>query len=380
MKKETEQTTIIIPAGEWQNMLLSLLVLMGYQFERPADREYAVTIKSNESDASVENPTRLVFTRATDAVTLLNKNSDRVAAAITGTDKLYEQYVDPDEVFSQQALAPWMARAYLGVFATPNAFENENFKQIMRPSTDPQAKLRRALVDTTVYTSNPRKTREYLGLARFPSVDDPIEIQTANGKLEGLWRLNPQNFVNTDITVSGKTAEQNGLQFLNSIEQIEGLGLVRNKDRALTEVESNALATLERKRLQLEARNLRKNNKADLADVLEIGTMKLVFLEGYFNSPFVEYKYGSVSVPLVFDQYLQTLEQAQTLVNSPSRVIRTRNPKDSAWSRVIQEDVTPAVYQAIIAALEVGGYLLLPNAFLERLNYYQAPNNFVGVH
>jgi ATP phosphoribosyltransferase len=381
MKKENkEQTLLIAPAGEWQATLLSLLELMGYRFERPEEKEYSITIQSDESDTSLENLIRLVFTRASDGIPLLEKNSDQVTAAITGTDIFYEQDVEPDTKFSQQKLAPWMNRAFLGVFATPNAFESDSFMRNMRPSIDSQVKLRRALDRTVVYTSRIRRTREYLGLAPIPSADDPIEILTANGKLEGLWRLNPKNFANTDITVSGKTAEQNGLQFLNSIEQVEGLGLIKNSKRPLTDTELNALATLERKLLQLEARNQNRKKKVDLADVLEIGSMKVVFLEGYFNSPFVEYKYGRVSVPLVFDQYLQTLEQAQALVNSPSRVIRTKKPKESSWSRVIQEDVTPAVYQAINTALEAGGYLLLPDAFLKRLGYYQAPNTFVGVH
>lgn len=372
MKKETaEQTPTIItaPAGEWQSTLLSIMELAGLKVQRPLNtREYTTRVWPNEVFA---HPVLFAWVRATDAKNLMKQNPS-VSAALTGTDILFEQISNPDNIIDISEQTPWLPQVWLKLFATPNGLQQDllrrrsyklqNQMTDYTPAKEMTAQLISALEGSTVYSSRPRATKRYFGNAN-------VDVRFQSGKLEGLWQINPKNQATADVSVTGNTAKANGLQPIDSIERVRGLGIVTNP--AISSESANAVTDL------LRALDLKKQwrvEETSTSDLYQIGNVSYCVVRGF------DKKRKKIPVPVFFSSYRQTEQQACQLLGVDGR-IETLESDPSGWTlRRLDGLVSAEILRLIERALQIGGYVLIPQPLIDLENYNATPNNFVGVH
>ncbi len=372
MKKENKEqnkpTIMIAPAGEWLSLLLGWMELVGMDVARPKSREYFAQISPNNAFAY---SIMLALVRATDAFDLLEENPS-VAAALTGTDILYEQEVTPDQILKLEDQTPWQRKIEITLSATPNGVNNtvinaraRNLQYQIRdytPSEQITANLIRALEGSDIYTSRPRAARKY-----FAEAD--VQLISKAGKLEGLWRINPKAYGVVDVSVTGATAQANGLFPIDVVDVVAGLGLV-NQPIALDEDKAAVTAFLERITKLASYWQVDQSN----TELYRIGQINFFTIPGRMNGN------QRISIPLFFSDYLQSAARSQELLGLEATVITTNYTSTNQILARLERFANKEVLREIEKALNLGGYVLLPRA-LEKLEAYEAaPNRFVGVH
>lgn len=372
MKKENKEqnkpTIMIAPAGEWQSLLLGWMELAGMDVVRPKLREYFAQIRPNTAFAY---SVMLAFVRATDAFDLLKENPS-VAAALNGTDILDEQEVTPDQILKLKDQTPWQRRIEITLSATPNGVSNtvintraQSLQYQVRdytPSKQITANLIRALEGSDIYTSRPRAARKYFGQA-------DVQLISKAGKLEGLWRINPKAYGVVDVSVTGATAQANGLLPIDVVDVVAGLGLI-NQPMSSAVDKTVVAAFLER------ISKLKSYWQVDQSNtqLYRIGQINFFPIPGRMNGN------QRISIPLLFSDYLQSAARSQELLGLEATVVTTNNTPTSQILARLERFANKEVLREVEKALNQGGYVLLPRA-LEKLETYEAaPNTFVGVH
>lgn len=225
MKKE-RKTTILLPAGEWQQSLLVTFASAGISYLRESERNYQVTFP----DLGIEG----VFVRTKSVPKLLASKNTQAVAGFTGTDILIQsrrtslaEFENGWEVpllkYDKSAPQP---SVYLGT--TPNA--RERFEK--EPSLSD-------LAGGIIVSAYPELARQYFQNRGY----DP-EILQEDGKIEGLWRIIPSCFAICDISSSGKTMAENSITLFEIIMSVS-LQLIVEEDKA-TSTDISRLETLKK--------------------------------------------------------------------------------------------------------------------------------------
>lgn len=193
-----ENTQVLLPGGEWLDAIVSALELLNLPIRSEASRSYRFTfVEQGLMD--------IVFTvvRSRDIFKCLNDASTRVAVGMTGSDIVEEL----QEASACSGTFPLVARLMeprpsLVVGATPNVGS-------ISPSL---ADLNRSVIYTT-YPSTARKFLRERGIR--------ATIKKRDGKIEGMWRIDPKNKGIVDIMRTRATANANGIIPLEDISQPE---------------------------------------------------------------------------------------------------------------------------------------------------------------
>lgn len=212
MKKE-RKTTILLPAGEWQQSLLTTLACASISCIRESERNYLVTFP----DLDIEG----VFVRTKSVPKLLADPNSQAIAGFTGTDILIQSgrftladlkdgWEVPLDQCDEAAPRP---SVYLGI--TPTAFEQFDGSPSLAD-----------IATGIIVSAYPELARQY-----FQNKGYKPEIMQEDGKIEGLWRIIPNCFAICDITSSGRTMAENGISLFETIMSVS-LQLVIEEGKA----------------------------------------------------------------------------------------------------------------------------------------------------
>lgn len=369
---------MIGPGGDDKVKFLNLLEFAGLAVARPAnERTYSAEIQPN---AVFDYLVLLVLARSNRVVQLMEENPERVAATMTGENILSEQSVQPSVILDFDELLPWYAPTFFTLFATPNSVQRPELNSLSKPlewspyfpSDQKRAnfrlKMQELLTGTTVYTSFPRATRDFFGSA-------DINIIPESGKLEGLWQINSSNLATADVSVSKETAKANRLRLLLDMSRVDKLGLVNNPNTDKNGYQ--AVSQLLNQILKLPERmgevDPRVRQPVTLAELNSIDSIKYFFVAG----PYEEWW---TTAPVLFDEYMQTLEKAKTLLQTKGTLYR-RDDSDTKWViKRLEKFAEPEIISMVNQALQKNGYLLIPKVFTDYLNWLSSPNLDKGGH
>lgn len=184
MNKE-QYTQILLPGGEWLPSILQAFAAANLELETENPRCYRYTLVNQAL------PLKFDVVRSW-AVNSIADDPDTLAwAGFTGTDILLEQGLRASFLLTLLENAP-QAALFLGT--TPN-YPGDVENQL-------------SLANSTIYTTYPNITTWYLkktGQLR-------VKVKYSAGKIEGLWRVDPENWAVLDISATGETAEKNKIK------------------------------------------------------------------------------------------------------------------------------------------------------------------------
>ncbi len=372
MKKESKQIILTAPGGENQKVFLDLLEIAGCFVERPIGKSYTATVEPN---GDFDNRVKCIFTRANEAVTLMEENYLTVAAATTGKDILYEQSVESDRVFDLGTLLPWLPSVFLDLYATPNGLQYSELVRLadaakrqfyaLKDQTPEEYQalrvlIRNLLAGSIVNTSRRRRIKAYFD-------DDPeIDIKFRAGKIEGLGALNNKYLAYADVVATGRTGNDNGNRRLATVERVNQLGLVLNP---MADPDSKQVITQLADRItKITSRfpDLKSsaNSLVSVSDIATVGNSSICifFMKGIDDSSF----YGkTVPFPIFFDDQVTTVDQAKQLLGVEGYTYFRETSDLKSLFQQLEKVVDPVVLYLITQVVEKGGYIIVPSAIIK---------------
>ncbi len=188
------KTRLLLPKGEWLQSIIKALAVAGLEISPTSPRSLEYTF--------VTSALPIVFSavRSWDVWPSIDSPASSARGGFTGTDIAREQLAGAKWMFPLRGLTRDAPRPYLFIGATPNL---ETYGRNPRVSD---------VVDSVVYTSYPNTTALFLGKRNVRA-----QIQDKKGAIEGFWRIDPKNKAIVDITDTGKTMRENGIEFMENI-------------------------------------------------------------------------------------------------------------------------------------------------------------------
>lgn len=192
-------TYLLLPSGEWLEALLTVFSVAGLKFENTDPRSYQYRCSSI--------PLIMILVRSRDVPACIYDPETIVKGGFTGSDIAKDQQVNFSWKVPLEELKPPGANfpkpeVYLGV--TPNLTQ-----RTPKPTIND-------IRGGTIYTSYPGITAQYL---KERGIDAKIKIR--QGKIEGMWQIDPENTAIVDISSSGATCKANNIQKIDSIMRSE---------------------------------------------------------------------------------------------------------------------------------------------------------------
>jgi len=188
-----KDTQLLLPGGEWLASLLFAFRLANLELRSPDQKNYRYTF--------VNQALPIVFDLVRSSDVPQNVDAlENVAGGFTGTDILAENDLLPAWILPILALgakAPRVAKLFLG----------------MTPNYPYQVADNLNLETSTVYTKYPNLTQKYLEKQK----QKDVAVKYRAGKIEGMWRIDPNNWAITDISSTGQTAWENEITVTKTI-------------------------------------------------------------------------------------------------------------------------------------------------------------------
>lgn len=216
----SERLRLTLPTKELQNKTLSFMKAIGLEFTFP-DRCLFVPINNMPID--------FAFARASSIPSLTSNGRTEVKAGITGSDILWEigmGKINAGEELPLKALVPnsKQSRLYIGI---NKDFANRiRLSQMREPTTQDFSGFQ-------VATGYPRITQEVFLEKNIKN--NSIEIIKESGALEGMSNFYPRCVGIVDNITSGKTADANEIEVLETfhmitLQMIVEIGKLSRKD------------------------------------------------------------------------------------------------------------------------------------------------------
>lgn len=239
---ENKPTYLAWPSGEWSESLLQAVMTAGIGVEGKTEKSYVFSLPALNILCTI--------CRSTDVPQAVQRITSRVKAGITGEDAIYEYATsNPDDLgyfeyekntISIGNLVPSAPKPQLRWGLTPNGrrkFGSEDWEW-------------NKLASGVIFTSYPRLAqRSMSGLTQttLPIVDNAFSvgqfdtqksrIERTPGKIEGLWRIYPYNYLIADIVDKGETATENEIELIGepilssiSLQMLTSLEKVSSSD------------------------------------------------------------------------------------------------------------------------------------------------------
>ncbi|MEP7166500.1 MAG: hypothetical protein ABI758_00800 [Candidatus Woesebacteria bacterium] len=213
MKTTEQQTTILLPSGEWLNNFIVGMKNSGFPLEKPSERSLSWTMPN------CRLPILFKEVRASDVPVTMLDSDVTAKAGFTGSDIVIESGLlslqfgasgqDRGEKdcspllkkiwnFPTDQLVPTPIRPRLAISVDPQKY-----------TKNPKAFQLTDLRGTTVYTSFPRITQTLFDRSGVNAI--PIRIKERRGKIEALPSLDRTSLAEVDIINTGRTQTENEL-------------------------------------------------------------------------------------------------------------------------------------------------------------------------
>jgi ATP phosphoribosyltransferase len=202
MNKNETYTQILLPGGEWFSSILDAFSAIGLALNTSSDRCYRYSF--------VTQALPIVFDviRSWDVPDVANDLDTSTWTGLTGTDILKEKGLEPNFIFPILEFVPSAPQAILYLGITPNYPED--------------ARNDLNLDGSTVYTTYPNIATAFLEQLGQKNVT----VKYKAGKIEGLWRVDPNNLAVLEISASGKTAVENSVTFYKEVMKPDVAGYI----------------------------------------------------------------------------------------------------------------------------------------------------------
>lgn len=204
----SERCIVCLPGGEWFPSVCSALANAGMEVSSRGSRSYVYDFASPNEKL----PLRFVVTRSKDVWENVRSDETLTNAGITGSDIALDQLANAVWNFPLWKLYPDAMRPSVDVALTPNFV-----------SKGTRARLE-DLTNSRVYTAYPNLANRY-----FQKQGVPVDIRERDGKIEGMWNIDPLCMAIVDIVSSGSTMDANNLVRFLTVMKPE-LWLVQNPD------------------------------------------------------------------------------------------------------------------------------------------------------
>lgn len=203
-----ERYIVCLPGGEWFPSVCCALANAGMEVNSRGSRSYLYDFAS----ANEKLPLRFVVTRSKDVWENVRSDETLTNAGITGSDIALDQLANAVWNFPLWQLYPDAINPSVDVALTPNFVQSKT-----------RARLE-DLTNTRVYTAYPNLANRY-----FQKQGVSVDIRERDGKIEGMWNIDPLCMAIVDIVSSGSTMEANNLVRFLTVMKPE-LWLVQNPE------------------------------------------------------------------------------------------------------------------------------------------------------
>lgn len=188
------ETCLLLPAGEWLGALLTTFRSAGLELENLNSRSYEYRC--------LAIPIIMLLIRPKDVPATVLDPETITNGGFTGSDIALDQAAKPSwelpvYEFETENLRFPRPKVYLG--ATPNLYKKNPYPAI------------KDIAGGTVYSAYKGLTEKYL---RERGIQANVKVR--QGKIEGMWRIDPNNLAIMDIADSGVTRKANQITLMET--------------------------------------------------------------------------------------------------------------------------------------------------------------------